>query len=287
MTSGASFPPLKPAAALQRERDRQQRLLQAIQAPGSLLGLQGWVRGTEKVGEPAVGPSHAQAQRGLAAYVAHAGATAERALAAAYPTVQALVGDEAFALLARALWRRHPPARGDLAWFGETLPGFIAEDEQLADVPYLCDVARLDWSLARAESAADRAADAASFHLLTEADPQELCALLSPGCALIQSPWPIVTVWQAHQPAAAPPSDAFAAARQALQDNVAETAWVWRAGWKARACAVAQDTARFLRAAMEQASLGQALSEAGEGFDFARCLQDGLQQGWWLGVRRR
>lgn len=273
---------VKPVA-LQRELDRQQRLLQAIHAPGSLRGLQGWVRG--HLGE---GDDGASAQRGLAAYVAHAGATAERALAAAYPTVQALVGDEAFALLARALWRRHPPARGDLAWFGETLPGFIGEDEQLADVPYLCDVARLDWSLARAESAADQEADAASFHWLTDGDPVDLLAVFSPGCALIQSPWPIVSVWQAHQPASQGGGDAaFAAARRALQDNVAQTAWIWRAGWKARACAVGEDEARFLRAAMEQASLAQALNEAGEGFDFARCLQAGLQQGWWLGVRCR
>ena len=32
------------------------------------------------------------------------------------------------------------------------------------------------------------------------------------------------------------------------------------------------------------ASLGEALDQAGEGFDFSACLQRGLQQGWWLGV---
>ncbi|MES2890142.1 MAG: DNA-binding domain-containing protein [Pseudomonadota bacterium] len=263
----------------QRELERQQRLLEAIQSTGSFAALDGWAA----VSAPAA--RTATTQRRLGAYVAHAGATAERVLSAAYPTVQALVGDEAFALLARALWRRHPPQRGDVGWFGEALPVFIAGDEQLADVPYLSDVARLEWALARAESAADATPDTASFQWLTEVDPEALHAVLAPGAALIPSVWPIHTVWQAHQASADEP-ERFAAARTALQAQVGETAWVWRAGWKARACSVGAADARFLQALTEQASLGQALNEAGADFDFAACLQLGLTQGWWLGMRR-
>jgi Putative DNA-binding domain len=267
-------------AELDRELERQQRLLQSIQSPGSGL-LQGWVR-------PYLG-NHpepvASAKSGLAAYVAHAGATAERALVAAYPTVQALVGDETFALMARALWRQYPPSRGDLGWFGEALPAFIASDEQLTDVPYLGDVARLDWALTRAESAPDVEADLSSFQALSDADPQVLWGVLSSGATLIESKWPIVTLWRAHQQAAG--EDAFGLAKQALQDDVAETAWVWRSGWKAQVQSVSAAQARFLQALSERASLSQALSEAGDDFDFALCLQQGIQQGWWAAVGRR
>lgn len=264
----------------QRELERQQRLLDAIQSTGSFAALDGWAVASVPTARTAT------LQRRLGAYVAHAGATAERVLSAAYPTVQALVGDEAFALLARALWRRHPPRRGDVGWFGEALPGFIADDEQLADVPYLGDVARLEWALTRAESAADATSDTASFQWLTEIDPEALSAVLAPGAALITSVWPVHAVWQAHQVGAEEP-DPFAAARRALQAQVAETAWVWRAGWKARVCCVGARDARFLQALTEQASLSQALNEAGADFDFAACLQQGLTQGWWLGMRRR
>ncbi len=270
-------------AALDRELERQQRLLQSIQSPGSGL-LQDWVRPhLGAIGEPAP----ATAKRGLAAYVAHAGATAERALAASFPTVQALVGDETFALMARALWRQHPPSRGDLGWFGEALPVFIAGDEQLADVPYLCDVARLDWAISRADSALDVEADLSSFHALSDTDPQALGAVLSAGAALIDSKWPIVTLWRAHQVVAAADGDAFGLAKQALQDQVAETAWVWRSGWKAQVQTVPAAQMRFLQALLERASLSQALSEAGDGFDFAPCLQQGIQEGWWAAVTLR
>src|SRR5690242_17624053 len=134
-------------AELQRERERQQALLSSLLTRDE-RGLQGWL-------------SHAAArtQRGMQAYQANAGASAERALAASFPTVQALMGEESFAAMARAFWHANPPLRGDLAWFGEALPAFIADSEQLADVPYLSDVARLDWLLALAERAADAKTD--------------------------------------------------------------------------------------------------------------------------------
>ncbi len=270
------------APELQLEHERQQRLLQAIHACGSGSSLlKGWV-------QPHLGSScdlaMASAQRGLAAYVAHAGATAERALVDAFPTVRALVGEETFGLMARALWRQYPPAKGDLGWFGEALPIFVAQDPQLADVPYLSDVARLDWALIRAETAPDVRVDLSSFHALSEADPQDLGCVLSSGVALIESTWPIVTLWQVHQQTSALPS--LGPAMQALQDQVAQTAWVWRSGWKAQVRAVSGAEVPFLQALLQGASLSQALGQAGDGFDFAACLQQGIQQGWWAAVSR-
>jgi hypothetical protein len=71
------------------------------------------------------------------------------------PTVQQLVGDAAFGVIARALWQAHPPLAGDLAEWGGALPDWLAADPALADEPHLADVARVDLALHRAESAAD------------------------------------------------------------------------------------------------------------------------------------
>jgi hypothetical protein len=280
------------AAELQWEHERQQRLLQAIHVGGgsgvgsgvgSASGLlKGWVQSHLGTSSDVV---MASAQRGLAAYVAHAGATAERALVAAFPTVRALVGEETFGLMARAFWHQHPPVKGDLGWCGEALPIFIAHDPQLADVPYLSDVARLDWALMRAETAPDVAVDLSSFHALSEADPQDLGCVLSSGVALIESAWPIVTLWHGHQQTSS--TLGLGPAMQALQDQLAQTAWVWRSGWKAQVRAVSGSEVLFLQALLQGASLSQALGQAGDGFDFAACLQQGIQQGWWAAVSRR
>ena len=63
--------------------------------------------------------SASRALRGLQAYRANADASAARALGTAFPTVQALVGDEDFAHLAHEFWRFDPPTRGDLGDWGD------------------------------------------------------------------------------------------------------------------------------------------------------------------------
>ena len=89
------------------EAQRQQRLLQQLWQPAPDAALTVWLRDA-----PA-----AQA-RGLRAYRANAQATAARALAAAYPTVAALVGADTFGQISHRHWLQQPPQRGDLAEWG-------------------------------------------------------------------------------------------------------------------------------------------------------------------------
>jgi hypothetical protein len=263
--------------ARRREQERQQALLQALWRTSPDDALQPWLH-------PATPQRLA---RGLATYRANAGAHAERSLAAAFPTVQALIGDEAFAALARAVWRAHPPERGDMACYGAALPAFLAEDGGLPDLPYLLDTARLDWSLAQAESAPDAVLDAPSLALLGSVDADRLRARLAPGFAVLRSAYPIVSIWQAHQPVG-DAAQALAAAQQALREGRGETALVWRQGWKARAVALNDEAeARWCEALLQPRSLAAALDHAGAGFGIERWLPQALQQGWLLGVIER
>ncbi len=257
----------------EREHARQQALLQAL-----------WRRAPEAALAPWLRPGALQ-QRGLQAYRANAGANAERALAAVFPTVQALVGEESFAALARACWHALPPDKGDMACFAQALPAFVDHDVQLADVPYLADVARLELLLAQAEAAPDAAAGAAEFELLAEAEPEALRFVLVPGAALLRSAWPVVSLWQAHRPGEGAGAHAQAA-RRALQAGEGEAAFVWRQGWKARLQAVDAPVAAWCDALLGGASIGSALQAAGAGFDFEAWLLQALPQGWVLGVRR-
>lgn len=213
--------------------------------------------------------------RGLQAYQANAGASAERALAAAFPTVQALVGEDSFAALSRAFWHAEPPVRGDLAHFGAGLPAFIAASASLADVPYLADVARLDWQLAEAERALDAQLAPETLQRLTDTDPARLRLALMPGVAVLASAYPIVSLWNAHQP-----SDDAAQRRQRLDLSQGEHAVVWRAGWRACADTLAPAAAAWMQALLDGASLAAALERAGSGFAFEAWLVQALQQQW-------
>jgi len=256
--------------AAQRERLRQQQLLRALWRRGADASLQGWLR-----------ESGARAQQGLAAYRGNAAAIAGRTLAAAFPTVQQLVGDESFATLAGTFWQQHPPRCGDLARYGDGLPDWIAADAQLAPEPYLADVARVDWAVHAIEHAADVAAPPPGLALLGELDPSQLRLRLRPGLARVVSRWPVVTIWQAHRSSEA---NRFEPVREAFARRVAETALVARPQWRADVSAIDEPCARFVAALQVGTPLDRALDAAGASFEFASWLHEAVRQRWLQAV---
>lgn len=256
--------------AAQRELLRQQQLLRTLwrRVPDASLAL--WLR------EPT-----ARAGQGLDAYRGNATASAERALAAAFPTVQQLMGEPSFAQLARVFWHRQPPRCGDLARYGDALADWIADDAQLASEPYLSDVARVDWAVHTIEHAADVQSPPQGLDLLAQLDPSQLVLRLRPALALVVSRWPVVTIWQAH---CNNDADRFAPVRQAFAAHTAETALVARPQWRASVCAIDDASARFTAALQRGATLTAALDAAGATFQFEPWLHDAVRQQWLQAV---
>jgi hypothetical protein len=98
---------------------------------------------------------------------------------------------------------------------------------------------------------------------------------LAPGTALVESRHPIVTIWQAHRSNAA---DRFAPVRAAFETGAGECALVARLGWRATVRALPAGEARFTQAVLNNRSLGDALVDAGDDFDFEAWLIAALQQ---------
>ena len=273
------------------EAARQQALLAALMHPPGTVRLPA---GDAALGLRIVDP--ARTERGLAVYRANAHALAQRALEAACPTLAEMVGADDFAALARGFWHAHPPTRGDICEWGAQLPDWLAGQASLTDWPWLADVARLDLALHQAERAADAEVDAESLGMLGEHEPERLQLVLMPGSGLVVSPWPIVTMLGAHRGPAASRDGRFDAVREALTAGLGETAFVWRRGWRAEACAVDPATAAWMADLMAGLDLGRVLSREGDSaagvpgtpaFDFAAWLQRALTQGWLKGVELR
>jgi hypothetical protein len=217
--------------------------------------------------------------RGIKVYQANGHALAGSALRAAYPVMLQLLGDESFDALARALWHACPPRCGDAARWGDTLAEFVHDSSQLADTPYLADVAALEWAMHRAASAADGLADPASFALLTEHDPVDLQLVLSPGSACLCSRWPVVSIVNAHlhQPAD------LAQVGQRLRDGIGQNALVWRSGWQALVREAQPGEAAWMTALLGGQTLGGALDQAPD-LDVGAWLPTAVQTGLLLGV---
>ena len=257
----STFPELE-----SKELRRQQLLLSSVLNEKSPDGLAGWAKPLK-----ASNGCEQATFRAWQVYVANAHASSERALAATFPTVQRLMGDEPFANMARAYLHAQPPSRGDLAWLGEALPGFIECSAQLESEPYLADTARLDWAVGRCEVALDADPDLATLTLLGECDPAQLRLQLAPGTALITSPHPIASIWSAHH-CPSNQEDPFAPVRAAFASQQGESALVWRQGWRAQVQNLSSGDAVFLSALLAGATLGLAMDEAGADWNFESWL---------------
>ncbi|MEP6874171.1 MAG: putative DNA-binding domain-containing protein [Burkholderiales bacterium] len=243
---------------------RQQGLLQALSG--------GAVGGLRERGE--------RAERGLEAYRANAEAIAERALAAAFTTVQAMVGAYEFRQLARAFWQAQPPQRGDLGEWGDGFAAWLQAHPSMAPWPYLGDSARLDFALHCNERAADAVLDTSSLMLLESVDPSQLRIRLMPGTALLRSAWPVASIYRAHQLAGDDAERAFERVREAMAAGQGEDALVARRGWRGVVETLGADDARWTESILAGANLAVAFEQAGAGFDFAAWLQTAIRHSW-------
>lgn len=122
------------------------------------------------------------------------------ALRASYPIVDKLVGEGFFAYMANHFVKKHPSQSGNLHDFGAELADFIGHFEPAASLPYLSDVARLEWARQRAYHAAEsRGLDLSELQRVPPERYHQLRFRLHPSVGLITSPFPILQIWEANQ----------------------------------------------------------------------------------------
>ena len=117
---------------------------------------------------------------------------AVEALRAAYPTVDMLIGEEMFTQVALDYRREHPPMGPVLSDYGATFAAFLAKQPWTCELPYLADVARLDWLWLESFLAPDSAASPRSI-------TGEARIRLHPAARFAWLPTPAMTIWLAHR----------------------------------------------------------------------------------------
>ncbi|MHA6892787.1 putative DNA-binding domain-containing protein [Ralstonia pseudosolanacearum] len=143
--------------------------------------------------------------RGVAVYRNARRAILRNALAGAYPVCRALVGEDCFDALVQGTLLAQPSRSPNLHHYGDALPAVIARSPLADSVPYLADVATLEWRVHWAHYAPDAAPDvpdAQALGRLLAQPPEQIQAGLAAGAWLVRSPWPVVSIWRAHQPGA-------------------------------------------------------------------------------------
>ena len=212
----------------------------ALRDPGAVPAAARWLAGDA-----------VQAERRLAIYRANVAASIARALGAAYPLIRQVVGEEFFDALARAHLAAQPSTSGDLHDYGASFAGFVAGFAHTQSLPYLPDLARLEWAVHRAYGAADASPiDTATLAAIPAERQGALRFVLADGSAVIESAHPVLRIWQIHQPGF---DGEFG-----VDWTIGERALVAREGLRVSASALTSGEAAFLRAVLA----GEAFADA-------------------------
>ncbi len=147
----------------------------------------------------------ADADAGLNVYRNAVRTNYRNALAATFRVVRELTGAPFFNAAVDAFVREHPSVTGDLNVYGDAFAAFLAAYPHGASVPYLPDVARLEWAQDEAARAADPTATPQQvLDALAAVPADDLATLrfaLDPSCRLLRSAYPVLRIWQVHQSA--------------------------------------------------------------------------------------
>jgi hypothetical protein len=203
--------------------------------------------------------------RRFAVYRNNVFVTLTDALGARFPVVRRLVGEDFFHAMARVFIELSPPRSPLLMRWGDELPAFLELFPPARPVPCLADVARLERAASRAYHAADaEPLDATALATLPPGAWEAARVALHPSVAVVASPHPIVSIWEAHRDAE--PRPVAAGAEEAL---------VARPRMEVEVRRLPPAGAAFIRALMRHGSLQAAVEGAlaqEPRFDVVGCL---------------
>lgn len=210
-------------------------------------------------------------------------------LALEFPAVQRLLGEAAFRGLARDFQHAHPSTCGDLHRIGAPFAAWLRAQRELGALPWIADVAALEWAWEEAAVAADAVAavDVAAFVGMEPDQQLALRARLHPALRVVQSAAPIHRIWRDNLPDANGHIAALAAHYTLSLDCGGEAVLVERPGQSVEVSTLLPGEAAWLEALAQGMTLGTAIDRAAAAdpqFDLGTVLATCLQRGRIIGL---
>lgn len=137
---------------------------------------------------------------GLAIYRNNVYSNYRNSLSHRYAVVERLVGEAYFRQLCDAYITATPSLSGDVRDYGADYADFLRTHEVATMLPYLGDVAALEWQCGQVlASPRGTPPDLSLLTRLPAQRYQDLRVRLCPACALLASPYPVLQIWQMNQ----------------------------------------------------------------------------------------
>jgi len=124
------------------------------------------------------------------------------ALRAVYPVTERLVGEDFFTAAAGAYAKSNPSHSGNIQDYGGALPAFLGDYAPAASLPYLADVASLEWR--RLQTAVAPPHQPMDLKALGEVPAERLPDVYfhhQPAARAFESRFPVLSIWEFCQQA--------------------------------------------------------------------------------------
>jgi len=220
--------------------------------------------------ESSVIANHNLDERGINIYRRNLFANAQRALSISFPTIFSLLDSDASAKLSQEFLRFSPPNQGDWTSWGAEFPKFLDQAVVTVNYLYLADCARLDWHIHCALHGIDQNFEQSSLKLLLDNDPEHIRVKFNQNVSLLNSPYPIIDIFEAHHHSDKNQREiAMAKAQQALSTNLVEqVVMVYRPGFQPKVKHVTASEVKFIHCLMAGKSLAYSLDTVTNDKDF-------------------
>ncbi|MBK8157333.1 MAG: putative DNA-binding domain-containing protein [Rhodospirillaceae bacterium] len=200
-------------------------------------------------------------------------------LAARFPVILRLLGEDCFRQSTRHFVEVSPPRSPVLMEYGAGFADFLAGFAPLRELSYLADVARLEWHRHVALHGADAAPlDRTTLAAVPPDRMPDLVLALHPTAEILSSAYPVLSIWQANAVAAATvPVGA---------DLPGESVLIVRPLDEVLLLPLSVAAAGFLRTLMRGLTLGEAAEAAGmiaADFDLSQALAPLLRDNVFTG----
>lgn len=122
-------------------------------------------------------------------------ASLTKAMQATYPLIEKLTGADFAAGLFRSFALAHPPGEACLARYGAGLDDFIGDFSPAGGLPYLADIARLEWAMNEAYHAPDdKPLTPAALQNMPQNELADTVFPLRTSVRILESRWPLTAI---------------------------------------------------------------------------------------------
>lgn len=209
----------------------------------------------------------------------------QKVLKEIYPVCLKLVGEEFFIAMIEDFIIANPSLSPDIGEYGKSLPDYIANFEPAEHLPYLADVAKLEWAWHQIYDAADNTLiDFDKLSSCYASEGENIQFTLSHNSTLLFSSFPIHRIWEINQ------DDYAENETVTLQDNQQFYYFIWRNELEMRIDLLTQAEWQMLSWSQAGYTLGdiaERIETLNYEIDFSEILVKATQCGWFCGFELR